>query len=180
MKARVALGTAVMAVAAFAVSACTAPPPPITHTFTYGINEHDSQHNGNNHLRVTSNITVDSCGNVTGSTASQTQSEYGFLNFFGDVVKATPMGAGGTTGTNYGQCIKGWVNTTQYTVSASWDIHLGYTVSGVGLSGDQGWCTATWPLIITSGGGTSDSQVSVNLGTVRQSCHHGFYLSYAS
>lgn len=173
----VVLGIAGLA-SAFMLTSCS--PPPITHTIQYSINEHNATGAGDNHLGVTSNITVDSCGTVTSSTATQNQSEYGFLNFFGDVVKAKPRGAGGNSGATIAPCARGWVNSTQYHVTANWDIQLGYTVGGIGLAGDKGWCTATWPLIVTSGGGSSDSSVIVNLAKVQTSCHNGFFLSYST
>lgn len=174
------MGAVALASGCVSLTSCTPPPPPICHGFQFGINEHNSTGNGDNHLHVTANICVDNNGDVTSSTGSNSASQYGFLNFWGNVVDAKPIWAAGNTGLNNGLNVKGWVNATQYSFTAVWDIHLGYTISGVGLSGDKGLCTATWPVIVTSGGGSVPSQVVVNLAKVRSGCHNGFYLSYAT
>lgn len=169
---------AIAGVTAFALSSCS--PPPIMHSIAVGINEHNSTGAGDNHLHVTMNITVDSCGNVTGATGVQSVSQYGFLNAFGDVDKVVPVGARGNTGSSWAPCIKGWENSMQYAFETYWDVQLGYTVGGIGYAGDKGICSAIWPLIITSGGGEVDSTVIVDLSHVRTQCHNGFYLSYAT
>jgi hypothetical protein len=165
-------------VSAFALTSCS--PPPITTSLRIGINEHNPAGPGDNHLHVVANVTVDSCGNVTGGTVTQTVSPYGFLNTFGTVDQVIPVGGSVTSGSNWGPCIRGWVNSSQYVIQTYWDVRLGYTVGGVGIAGDKGICSAVWPLIITSGGGSVDSQVVVNLAKVQTQCHNGFFLSYST
>lgn len=179
-RAGVLVGAIALASGGLTLTSCTPPPPPICHGFNFGINEHDSTGAGNNHLHVTANICVDDSGNVTSSTGSNSASPYGFLNFFGNVVDAKPIWAAGNSGLSNAPNIKGWDNGTQFSFTAVWDIHLGYTISGIGLAGDKGLCTATWPVIVTSGGGTTASDVVINLAKAHGSCHNGFFLSYST
>jgi hypothetical protein len=147
-----ALSAAVALILTPALTAC-GPGQTVTRTFGYYGNVLDRYNHVIGRLRLFQSITATDTGYVTNNVASQAFDQVGWLNgVIGDVLLATPHGAGGVVGP---QLPGHW--STDFPLTGNWGMKLRFSYLWATYTNDAGEChMITGTRVIAHPGGVAE------------------------